>query len=129
MPQSRKETDREVLWIDLAGKSSAICIVEKEGEDFCEFELTTDEKNFNKVFGELSPALCLLEASPLAEWAAGVIEGCGHEVVIIDPRKAKAVVRTWILHKNPVSGMSAVRPLRRGQALPPGVTGVRIFLR
>ena len=35
---------------------------------------------------------CVLEASPLAEWAAGVLEMAGHDVVVIDPRKAKGVI-------------------------------------
>ena len=37
---------------------------------------------------------CLLEASPLAEWVAGVVEGLGHEAVVIDTRKATGVIRT-----------------------------------
>lgn len=80
--------------VDLAGKSSAICIADKEGDDFAECEVATDEECFGKLFEKLAPTRCLLEASPLAEWAARTIEAHGHEAVIIDPRKAKAVVQT-----------------------------------
>jgi transposase len=36
----------------------------------------------------------VVEAAPLAEWVAQVLEELGHEVVVIDPRRAKAVIQT-----------------------------------
>jgi transposase len=35
-----------------------------------------------------------LEASPLAEWVAKLVESMGHEAVVIDTRKATGVIRT-----------------------------------
>ena len=36
----------------------------------------------------------VVEAAPLAEWVAQLLEELGHEVSLIDPRRAKAVIQT-----------------------------------
>lgn len=80
--------------IDLASKASAVCIENETGRIVAEFEMPTDEDGFRTRLGDLEPMHCVLEASPLAEWAARVLESLGHSVVVIDARKAKAVIRT-----------------------------------
>lgn len=47
--------------VDLASKSSAICVIEHGGMDFVEFEIPTEDKDFSG----LAPTRCLVEASPL----------------------------------------------------------------
>ena len=80
--------------IDLASKSSAICIMNVAGEISDEFEIPTDEDGIRTRLGKLSAMRCVIEASPLAEWTAREVERYGHEAVIIDPRRAKAVLCT-----------------------------------
>jgi len=80
--------------IDLASKASAVCILDKTGKVLKEFEVMTDADGYRNGLGKLSRMRCVLEASPLAEWAAQQLEALGHEVVVIDPRKAKAVICT-----------------------------------
>jgi transposase len=36
----------------------------------------------------------VVEAAPLAEWVAQLLEKLGHAVIVIDPRRAKAVIQT-----------------------------------
>lgn len=80
--------------IDLASKASAICAMDESGNILWEMEMPTDEDGFRQRFGQESAMRCVVEASPLAEWAASCLEGWGHEAVIIDARRAKAVVCT-----------------------------------
>ena len=80
--------------IDLASKASAVCIIDEQGRTVAEFEVATDEDGFRTRFSPLEPMRCVVEASPLAEWVAQLVEGMGHEIVVIDPRKAKAVICT-----------------------------------
>lgn len=80
--------------IDLASKTSAVCIDDEAGRVVTECEVATDEDGFRTRLAHLSPLRCVLEASPLAEWAAQLLEELGHEVVVIDPRRAKAVICT-----------------------------------
>ena len=80
--------------IDLASKTSAVCIDDEAGRVVTECEVATDEDGLRTRLAHVSPLRCVLEASPLAEWAAQLLEELGHEVVVIDPRRAKAVICT-----------------------------------
>lgn len=80
--------------IDLASKASALCVMDEQGAISREAELPTDEDGFRTRLGGMEMMKCVVEASPLAEWAARTLEGLGHEAVIIDARRAKAVVCT-----------------------------------
>jgi len=80
--------------IDLGSKSSSICIENQKGEIIREFEITTDEDSFRRHFAGEVAMFCVIEASPLAEWAAQILENQGCSVEVIDPRKAKAVICT-----------------------------------
>ena len=80
--------------IDLASQASAICVVDQNGRILWEMEIPSDEDSFRTNLGAVSAMRCVVEASPLAEWAANCLEGLGHKAVIIDARRAKAVVCT-----------------------------------
>ncbi len=80
--------------IDVAMKSSSICITDGRGVVLLERAVTTDEAGLRGVLGGRRRMHCVLEAGPLAEWLAGVVEGLGHQATAIDPRKAYGVIRT-----------------------------------
>lgn len=80
--------------IDLASKTSAVCIIDEQGRTVTEFAVATDEDGLRTRFSRYAPMRCVVEASPLAEWVARRLEAMGHEGVVIDPRRAKAVVCT-----------------------------------
>lgn len=80
--------------IDLASKASAFCIVNKQGDLLEEFESPTDEDGFRTYLQSYCSLKCVVEASPLAAWSVRTLEKQGHEVIIIDARRAKAVVCT-----------------------------------
>jgi transposase len=80
--------------IDLAVKSSVVCVTDGKGRVVLERAVATSEAGLAGVLGGRPRLRCLLEASPLAEWVAEIIEGMGHEAVVIDTRKATGVIRT-----------------------------------
>lgn len=80
--------------IDLASKASAFCVINEAGELVYEVEVPTDEDGFRTQLKRQSKLKCVVEASPLAEWAVQTLENLGHEAIIIDARRAKAVVCT-----------------------------------
>lgn len=80
--------------IDLASKTSAICVMNSDRHIELETEAPTDEDGFRQALRDQQELVCVIEASPLAEWISRVLEGLGHQVIIIDPRKAKAVIAT-----------------------------------
>ncbi len=88
----RQEADMESCGIDLAVRSSAICVMRDGGVIVTERGVPTEEEGLQAAVAGRARMVCVLEASPLAEWAAGVLEKAGHDVVVIDPRKAKGVI-------------------------------------
>ena len=80
--------------IDVATKSRSICITEGRGVVVLEQTATTNETGLRGVLGGHRRMRCVLEAGPLAEWLAEVIESLGHKAVVIDARKARGVIRT-----------------------------------
>lgn len=90
----RREADVDNCGIDVAMKSSAVCIVDGRGVVVLEQAVTTDESGLASVLRDRRRMRCVLEAGPLAEWLSKLIEQMGHEAVVIDARKAKGVIRT-----------------------------------
>ena len=90
----RREADVENCGIDVAMKSSSVCILGDRGEVLLEEAVSTDEAGLASVLKGRGRMRCLLEAGPLAEWVSRILEGLGHEAVVIDARKAKGVIRT-----------------------------------
>ena len=80
--------------IDLSLKSSSVCVTDGAGRVLLERVVRTDEEGLGSVLRGRKRLRCLLEASPMAEWVAEVVEGLGHEAVVIDTRKASGVIRT-----------------------------------
>jgi transposase len=90
----RREADVENCGIDVALKSSSVCILDGRGAVLLEQVVATDEADFARLLGDRRRMRCVLEAGPLAEWLSELIERLGHEAVVIDARKAKGVIRT-----------------------------------
>lgn len=61
--------------IDIASKASAMCLMDEQGVILCEAELPTDEDGFRTRLGSRKAMKCVVEASPLAEWAVRTWRG------------------------------------------------------
>ena len=78
--------------IDLASKSSRICILNERGKVLREVEVPTQSGDFAAALSGFGPLKVILEASPLAEMVARMVEEQGHEPVIVDARRAKRLM-------------------------------------
>ncbi len=75
--------------IDLASKSSDICIVNEKGKVLRRRAVDTESSDIGKALDGFGQLKVIIEASPLAEMVARIIEAHGHIAVIIDARAAK----------------------------------------
>ena len=78
--------------IDVANKTSAICVVDGEDEVLRAGSVPTEEGDLEGMLSGLGRLRVVIEASPLAEWVSQLVGDLGHEAVIIDPRAAKHLV-------------------------------------
>jgi transposase len=74
--------------IDLHARKTLIRIVEADGTVVMDRTITTAREGFTKVFADRARMRVLVETGTESEWVAQTIEGCGHEVVVVDPNYA-----------------------------------------
>jgi len=78
--------------IDLADKTSAVCVIDEAERVVRRVVVETSEEGLRQAVAGLGEVKVLVEACPLAEWAAQALEAAGCEVEIIDARAAKHLV-------------------------------------
>ncbi len=65
--------------IDVATKSSSVCILDGRGKVLLEQAVSNDEAGLASVLTGRRRMRCVLEAGPLAEWMSRLLEEMGHE--------------------------------------------------
>lgn len=80
--------------IDVADKASAICVVDEAGKVLAEGTVPTDEQALRRWLVRFDHGRVVIEACPLAEWLARVVETSGHTAEVIDARTAKRLMQS-----------------------------------
>lgn len=78
--------------IDLADRASKVCVVDGAGEVLRERTVASQAPALAGAFSGLEGVVVVIESSPLAEWAAAVVEDAGQRWEIIDARTAKRLM-------------------------------------
>ena len=78
--------DRLTVGVDLGDQGSHYCILGLEGETLAEEQLRTTEEDFATFFKGLNAARVVVEVGTHSAWVQEVIRGCGHEVLVTNPR-------------------------------------------
>ena len=82
----RPNLDRLTVGVDLGDQGSHYCILGLEGETLAEGQLRTTEEDFATFFQGLNGARVVVEVGTHSAWVEEVICGCGHEVLVANPR-------------------------------------------
>jgi len=75
--------------IDLASRTTALCVVDESDRIVMECELASEPEQMGRRLQRFRSVLCLIEAAPLAEWCKRELERRGLECEIVDTRQAK----------------------------------------
>lgn len=78
--------------IDLGNKESVFCVIDAKRRVVAEGRTSSSASEVLKAFKRFRCLSCIVEAAPLAEWLCGVMEGLGHKIAIVCPRKAKVAL-------------------------------------
>jgi transposase len=78
--------ERLTVGVDLADQWSNYCILELEGETLAEGQLQTTREDVAAFFGALTAARVTFEVGTHSGWVREVVVGCGHEVLVANPR-------------------------------------------
>jgi transposase len=87
-----KERPNTTAGLDLDDKYSYLCLIDTEsGEVIEEGRLHTTPEAFSRRFASERPTRIAIEAGTHSPWASRVLEECGHEVLIANPRKLRLI--------------------------------------
>jgi transposase len=82
----RPNLDRLTVGVDLGDQWSQYCILGLEGETLAEGQLRMTQQDVAEFFQALNTARVVLEVGTHSAWMQEVICGCGHEVLVANPR-------------------------------------------
>ena len=74
------------MGVDLGDQGSNYCILGLEGETLAEGQLRTTQEDFATFFQGWNAARVVIEVATHSAWVQEVIRGCGHEMLVANPR-------------------------------------------
>ena len=84
--------------LDLGKKSSNFCIVDAKRRIVRESKVRNRVAELTKTFGQMKPMKIVIEASGKAFWLADLLRNMGHESIVVDPGRTKAIGAARIKH-------------------------------
>ena len=87
VPVLRPNLDRLTVGVDLGDRWSSYCILGLDGETLAEGQLRTTQQDFEEFFQGLTAARVVIEVGTHSAWTREVVAGCGHEVLVANPRQ------------------------------------------
>jgi transposase len=78
--------DRLTVGVDLGDQWSNYCILGLEGETLAEGQWRTTREDVAEFFQALAGARVIFEVGTHSAWVREVVVGCGHEVLVANPR-------------------------------------------
>ena len=79
------------IGLDLGDTYSALCVVDAAGEVLETGRVRTTAAALEARFGDRAPMRVVLEAGTHSPWVSRLVAGLGHEVIVANPRKLRAV--------------------------------------
>jgi hypothetical protein len=85
-PELSPNIDRLTVGVDLGDQWSSYCILGLEGETLSEGQLRTTQLDVAEFFQALAPTRVVIEVGTHSAWVQETMVGCGHEVLVANPR-------------------------------------------
>ncbi len=79
------------MGVDLGDRSSRVCVLDAGGDIVEEASIPTTRAAFERKFGGLGRARVVIETGTHANWVHDLLAESGHEVVVANARKVRAI--------------------------------------
>ena len=79
------------LGLDLGDKHSHLTMLDQHGDLIEETRLPTPEASFRRKFSDLPSARIAMEVGTHSRWASHLLKELGHEVLVANARKLRAI--------------------------------------
>lgn len=84
----------QTIGVDVSDRTSRICVLDAEGRIEEEAKITTTPPTLRRWFGARARARVALEVGTHSPWMLRVLEDCGHEVLVANPRKLELLSKS-----------------------------------
>jgi transposase len=92
MEDGSKEQPKMTAGLDLGDTYTYLCLIDQgSGEVIEEGRLRTTPETFRLRFSSEQPLRIAIEAGTHSPWVSRVLEDCGHEVLVANPRKTRLI--------------------------------------
>jgi transposase len=82
------------MGLDMGDHYTHYCVLDQEGKVVERDRMFTGRGVFEAVFAERPAMRVVLEAGTNSPWASRAIKECGHEVIVANPRKVRAIYQS-----------------------------------
>jgi transposase len=89
-----KKTSDITIGIDLGDKKHAICVLNGTGEIIEEREMTNNRDCLRRLSKKYPGARIVMEVGSHSPWTSRYLEKLGHEVIVANPRKVRAIYQS-----------------------------------
>jgi transposase len=83
--------DFSAIGMDLGDKYCVLRGLDQEGEVVMGKRVKSAPHDIQKLFSKIQPTLVAMEAGSMSGWISRVVKDCGHEVIVSNPRKVRAI--------------------------------------
>lgn len=77
--------------IDIGDKNHSMCMLDADGNIVSQKSVTNTKVALQKAFGKMEPVLIAMEAGTHSGWISRLLTELGHQVLIGNPRKLRAI--------------------------------------
>lgn len=91
MDQTTSFTGKDTIGVDLGDRRSRFVRIDAVGRELDEGSLPTTQVAFQKAFGGHGPSRFIIETGSHSPWVVRVLMDLGHEVIVANPRKVRAI--------------------------------------
>lgn len=89
--KAQRNQEPMTVGMDLGDKHSRYCVLRSDGVVLKEGQVETNQAALRKVFGRMGRARIAIEAGTHSPWVSRLLEQCGHEVIVANPRQVKLI--------------------------------------
>ena len=87
----KNKIPRITIGIDLGDKSHAICVLNKDGEIVEQRTITNHRDSLRRLSNKYPGARIAMEVGTHSPWTSRFLQALGHEVLVANPRKLRAI--------------------------------------
>lgn len=91
MKHDISRTSEMTIGVDLGDRWSHFSVLDADGVEIRRDRVRMTPRHFRELFTSFAPCRVAMEVGPQSPWASRLVESCGHEVIVANPRQVHLI--------------------------------------